>query len=164
MNDTVFKYTIIAGIFIALGVFLNYLTAKRKNATIAELMYIKNEKFLTDHELCYYQELQKIIDNEKHTIIAKVRLADLFHVKKGQKNEQIAFNKIRSKHIDFVVCNKSNLEPILLIEIDDKSHQSKKRIERDNFIDKIATDTDTKILHIKKKEEINAVAEILKLC
>ena len=40
------------------------------------------------------------------------------------------FNKIKSKHIDFTVCNKKT-EPILFIELDDKTHYSYKVKQND---------------------------------
>ena len=48
------------------------------------------------------------------------------------------FGKIKSKHIDFILCKKDNLYPELLIELNDSSHNKEDRIKRDDFIKKIA--------------------------
>ena len=40
-------------------------------------------------------------------------------------------NRIHAKHIDFVLCDPGNLQPILCIELDDPSHNRPDRIERD---------------------------------
>jgi hypothetical protein len=53
-----------------------------------------------------------------------------------RSNWQKAFNSISSKHIDFVICDKTNFKPICAIELNDKSHQRKSRRLRDEFITK----------------------------
>lgn len=48
---------------------------------------------------------------------------------------QAHFNKIRSKHIDFLLCDKESMAPLYAIELDDISHEKESRIERDLFVD-----------------------------
>ncbi len=64
-----------------------------------------------------------------------VRLADLVYIARGIEKRQSFFNKIQSKHIDFVLCNKNEIKPILAIELDDSSHQKPDRQKRDEFVD-----------------------------
>ena len=45
-----------------------------------------------------------------------------------------AFNKIQSKHLDFVVCDPDDLSIQFVIELDDKSHAKAKRQSRDEFV------------------------------
>lgn len=44
-------------------------------------------------------------------------------------------NKIQRKHVDFVLCDKRNLEAACAVELDDRSHQQQDRRERDQFVD-----------------------------
>jgi very-short-patch-repair endonuclease len=39
--------------------------------------------------------------------------------------------------VDFVVCSREEISPLLAIELDDHSHQSTKRITRDAHVDEI---------------------------
>ena len=48
---------------------------------------------------------------------------------------QIAFNKISRKHFDFLLCDKNDVSVLCVIELNDSSHNSKKRNERDVFLD-----------------------------
>ena len=64
-----------------------------------------------------------------------VRIADLLRVEKNAKNKRAWINKILAKHIDFVLCERDSLQPLLCIELDDSSHQRPERIERDKFVD-----------------------------
>ncbi len=72
---------------------------------------------------------------DKYRVILKVRLADLLEIPKGVSKSlrQSALNRISSKHVDFVVCNKNDLSILGVIELDDQSHKSAKRQKRDGF-------------------------------
>ena len=64
-----------------------------------------------------------------------VRLADLVYIERGTEKRQSYFNRIQSKHIDFVLCDRNDIKPILAIELDDSSHRRADRIARDEFVD-----------------------------
>ncbi len=69
-------------------------------------------------------------------IFGKVRLADLVKplVSDGP-SWWTAFNKLSSKHVDFVLCEPSDLRIVCCIELDDASHDSASRQKRDTFVD-----------------------------
>ena len=71
-------------------------------------------------------------------VMGMVRLADLIVVRRGldQSARQVARNKIQSKHIDFVLCDKDTLVPVCCIELDDRSHQRPDRMKRDRFVER----------------------------
>ena len=70
-----------------------------------------------------------------YSAFAMVRIADLLRVQEGIKNRRSWINKILAKHVDFVLCEPATLEPILCIELDDRSHQRSDRQARDEFLD-----------------------------
>ena len=78
----------------------------------------------------------KLAVNEEFEVFGKVRVADVITPKKGQQRSdwQRSFNKISAKHFDFLLCKKDNLTPICAIELNDKSHNSKQRKTRDDFL------------------------------
>lgn len=116
----------------------------------------KKKLLLTKNEWYFYKKLKPICDKYNLHILSKIRFADLVEVEsKIDNKEKIKyFNKISRKHIDFVLCKPENLQIIALIELDDKSHEQKNRIERDNFIDNVCKKTGYKIIHIRNYEEI----------
>ena len=73
---------------------------------------------------------------EDTQIFAKVRVADVITPTKGSPKSQwqIAFNKISSKHFDYVLCDKKDLSVMCVVELNDRSHHSKNRRERDAFL------------------------------
>jgi hypothetical protein len=50
---------------------------------------------------------------------------------------QRAFNRINAKHFDFVLCRPSDLMPVCVIELNDKSHAKDSRKGRDEFLEKV---------------------------
>lgn len=97
------------------------------------------------------------IDFGKLTLSSKVRLADVFDVKKGYSRSrwQSAFNRISAKHIDFLLIQKSDGKPVLGIELDDRSHQRSKRIKRDEFVDGVFESAGLPLLRIKAQASYN---------
>ena len=83
--------------------------------------YEKRDSLLTKAELKFYHALTSAVDG-KWTVCAMVRLADLIRVRPKTSGSQGWLNRIRAKHIDFVLCEKGSMEARLAIELDDSSH------------------------------------------
>lgn len=103
-----------------------------------EFPYIKTY-LLTKNEWAFYKAIKPIADKYKLHIIAKVRIADIVSVKKGLSNKErsSAFNRIKSKHFDFLLCDPQNLAVKAAIELDDSSHDEIDRQQRDFFVDNV---------------------------
>jgi very-short-patch-repair endonuclease len=54
-----------------------------------------------------------------------------------RKDRFYAFRHINQKSVDFVACDKKQLRPLFAIELDDKTHNRPKRIERDREVESI---------------------------
>lgn len=100
------------------------------------LPYAKRDDFLSPSELSFYKILNQVI-TDNMTVCTKVGLKDIFFIKEKNKLARTYLNKIDRKHVDFLICKISNLEPICGIELDDTSHQREKAIEKDIFKDKV---------------------------
>ena len=107
---------------------------------------ILNTSLLTGNELKYYNKLKETLANTEYIIFSKVRLADLI-----KTHNYSDFNKIRSKHIDFVICNKET-NPLLFIELDDSSHRITKNHENDIKKDIILKKVGINIIRTKINE------------
>lgn len=110
------------------------------------LPYGLRDAFLSPAESSFFHVLKGQL-GAKHHLIAKVRLADLFFVRKPSQNRS-AFNRIGMKHVDFVLCDAMTMQPVLGIELDDASHQKRQRIERDEFVDEVFAEACLPLLHI----------------
>lgn len=89
----------------------------------------------------------------KYRVFGKVRVADVLTPQKGmsRKNWRIAFNKISAKHFDYVLCKNSDLSVVAVIELDDKSHNSKRSKARDLFLEKACASADLTLIRFPAK-------------
>ena len=116
---------------------------------IEKLPY-RRKFLLTKNEYWFYKSLKEIADKYDFAVLAKIRFADLVEVSaEADKKEYMKyFGKIKSNHIDFILCKKDNLYPELLIELNDSSHNTEDRIKRDEFIKKIAEKVGYKMVFV----------------
>lgn len=124
-------------------------TKPREKENISDYsdIYVLEESILTPAELKYMKSLQKVVE-DKYYILSKVRVADVFRVKRKRfgEAEYKWFNKIKSKHFDYVLCCPETFKPLIIIELDDKSHNKIEVIKRDRFINKICNDGGVRII------------------
>lgn len=75
----------------------------------------------------------------EYRVFGKIRVADVAKVKPGldKSARQKAVNRVAQKHFDFVVCRADNLAIVCAVELNDKSHASKKAQARDQFLTKV---------------------------
>lgn len=109
---------------------------KPKQGQPDRLPYQRAE-ILTAGELAFFKVLYPVVSPHWH-IFTKVRMEDIIQVRKGlEKKEAYGFrSRIKSRHIDFVLCDKESLEVLMCIELDDRSHQTAKAKESDAFKNK----------------------------
>ncbi|MGF1530095.1 MAG: DUF2726 domain-containing protein [Puniceicoccaceae bacterium] len=119
---------------IALVVLKAFFTGKEAGVNFR---YSAIPHLFTRAERSFLGVLDQVI-NPDYRIFGKVRAADVMTVTKGidRSEWQKAFNRIQSKHFDFVICRASDSSIVLLIELDDKSHKKTQRVNRDQFIEK----------------------------
>ena len=106
----------------------------------------KPKFLLTENEKSAYRKIKPITDELELALFTKVRLFDLIEPVQGAENYKGAMWKIQAKHVDFVVCN-SCLDPKLIIELDDSTHQRPDRQARDDFVDTVVRNCGYPILH-----------------
>lgn len=118
--------------------------------------YVKRKYFFSVAELKFFELLKEII-GENYYIFPKVRICDIIQAK--DKSSYSDFNKIKSKHVDYLICTKEPITAKIVVELDDKSHNSNARQIRDSFVDDIFANSGIPIVHIKvqysyKKEDL----------
>ncbi len=85
------------------------------------------KKPLSSPEQVLYFRLSKALPD--HMVLAQVQLSRMLGVKKGN-NYQSWLNRINQMSADFVVCAK-DATILAVIELDDSSHQSARRVAAD---------------------------------
>ena len=122
--------------------------------------YSKKEALFTPAERSFLGVLNQAV-GDKAQIFGKVRVADVLTPKKGMSRSdwQRAFNKISAKHFDFILCDKQDLSIICAVELDDLSHQSKIRKERDEFLVGACSASSVPLIQVPAKSSYN-ISEI----
>lgn len=144
------EYYIVAGIILAVILFILFLIKFRKS----RYRYQARESFFSRNELKFYKELKKSAPAFHYVIFSKVRLADIIEPKKHDSTWQAHFNKICSKHVDFVLFDEKINAPKLVIELDDRSHDRADRQKRDFFVDKAFHQSGIPILHTRSSDRL----------
>ena len=111
-------------------------TKKPSNRSEGGLPYSRIDNLFTPAERSFYGVLCQACDG-KVIVFGKVRVADVLKTESGLTNSvrQVAFNRISGKHFDYVLCHPGDLSIIATVELDDSSHNSKKSIKRDEFLE-----------------------------
>ncbi|KPV53666.1 hypothetical protein SE17_08295 [Kouleothrix aurantiaca] len=144
-----FLYVLIWSSFILLvlgGGLLLFFLSKFYHAQPQVLPYVA-VPLLTDTECRFFQVLQDSLPRDCY-LLAQVRLANLVHVKPGSgtsfwKN----FSPIGMKCVDFVIVRHDTMKPILVIELDDRTHARTERRQRDHFVDQVLAAVAIPVLH-----------------
>jgi hypothetical protein len=103
------------------------------------LPYRLRDSLLTRAEAAFFASLDRAVSHNDaippSRVFAQVRLADILQVPRNNAEYQSHFNRIQSKHVDFLLCCRRTHRPLLAIELDDASHKQQRRRERDGFLD-----------------------------
>jgi len=101
---------------------------------------------LSNGEFAFFQALERAV-GRGYRIAIKVRLGDLIAVRGWDSESVTVRNKIQQKHVDFVICTVLRVQPVLVIELDDASHDSPDRIARDNSLDGMLEQAGIPVIH-----------------
>ncbi|MBK9925067.1 MAG: DUF2726 domain-containing protein [Anaerolineales bacterium] len=121
--------------------------------------YRKSKSVLTYRERILLRSIRRAVANE-YTILMKVRMGDFVWLANEPKDRKFHNNQVQCKHVDFLICDKLMIEPLLVIELDDKSHQKFDHAERDKFKDETFEAVGLPIIRIEMQETYDA--DILK--
>jgi hypothetical protein len=94
--------------------------------------YRKRPSLLTPGEMRFYRALRPVVPSGL-VVFVKVRLMDVVAVPDAAWREYGAPGS--GMHLDFVLAEAATLEPVLVVELDDRSHLHEKARQRDAFKD-----------------------------
>ncbi len=126
-------------------------------------MYKKRNKYMSYYERCFYKIFKEIADKNNLEIQPQINLATIIKKKPNTKY----YNDLY-RNIDFGLFTKDYEDILLLIEINDRTHNKPERIERDKKVKRIIEEAGIKLIrfHTKDPNEkdyvINKVLESIK--
>ncbi|MCI0475261.1 MAG: DUF2726 domain-containing protein, partial [Anaerolineales bacterium] len=102
--------------------------------------YQQRDSLFTYRERVFFKALIEDVGG-RYVVFAKVRLGDVLFLANEPADRKYHNNQILCKHLDFVLCERGTYKPLLAIELDDSSHDKYDHRERDEFKEKVCTDT-----------------------
>lgn len=137
-------------VVVVLGLIGAILKPKASISSVGELGYRKKKTLFTEAERSFLGVLDQILDPTQHRVFGKVRVADLIEPNptKNRSEWQKAFNSIKAKHFDYVICTTDTLQPACVIELDDNSHSQKKRQQRDELLESICREVELPLVRV----------------
>lgn len=154
MNDVAPIALLIISVMLSIVIVLRRMQRKNTRQTVSSGVsandYASILHLVTPHEITFYNVLISALPTE-YMCMTQVALNRLIKVQKprfGAAWRDPRWNRIAQKSIDFVVVRRSDFRVMVLIELDDSTHQQLHRKQRDTFLDTVCGHIDLPILHI----------------
>lgn len=136
--------------------------ARRAVGENAPLPYRKRDCLLSGPERALFEALLKVA-GERYHVLPKMRLADVLWLPKLASNRWLHWNRIAQKHLDFILCDRKYLEPLLAVELESPTTRSGHAEERTEFIAAALAAAGVPLLRLPLKRSYSAqeVGEIV---
>ena len=128
----------------------------RASEKALKIYHYKRKEYLmnkSEHEL--FDVLQNIY-GPKYYIFPQVHLSTVLdHQVKNGQSWKGALSHINMKSVDFIVCEKLKISPIVAIELDGSSHDRDDRKNRDAEVDRMFSEANLALVHITRNEALD---------
>lgn len=95
--------------------------------------YSKKPHIISESEIQFLHVLEEVIDSERYRICPQLHLDTVLNHKISGQDWRAARSRIKQKSLDFVICDRISLAPILAIELDDSTHRRSRNAQSDAF-------------------------------
>ena len=100
-----------------------------------------SKQFLSRTELYFYRVLKQLEDEQNIIVHPQVNLASIIH-----KISDLPFHNELFRNVDFAIFSRDYKEVLLLIEINDRTHEQPKRRQRDLNVKTICEKANLKLI------------------
>lgn len=125
--------------------------------------YRRKKYLMTSHEHDFFNLLNKMF-GDKYFVFPQMQLSSLLDHKVYKQNWKGALGRINQKSVDYVICDKIYLNPLVAIELDDWSHDSEDRIERDGLVEAIFEEAQFPLVRFRNLSNISDDEIFEKIC
>jgi very-short-patch-repair endonuclease len=120
--------------------------------------HYKRKSFLmTKPENDFFDVLCRVVTDEYY-VFPQIHLSSILDHKDnshGHQNWEYAFRYISQKSVDFIVCDKEYRRTMLAVELDDSTHNSEKRRQRDANVEHMLKEAGVPLLRINRADNLN---------
>jgi hypothetical protein len=141
-------------VMIAIGGLLALLLPMLRLPRVRDACY-RRKPLLTPWERSALQMLAAQIPPGHH-ICPQVRLADMLSIQARHRTGYLrARNRVVAKSVDFVIVELASGNPVLVVELDDKSHAREDRQERDVLVNAVLREAGIAVARFRPKQRID---------
>lgn len=137
---------------------------KQENITDSKSINYSNyhkKMLLTKTEYSFFMKIRPSLQEKNLFLYPKIRLEDFIEATGEKKEKQSLRGRIKSRHIDFLVCD-DKLHIKAAIELDDKSHSGENAQKVDQFKNDLFRSINIPLIRIQVKPDYtNDIALIL---
>jgi len=116
--------------------------------------YKKKDFLMSRAEHEFFNILVEVVGNQYY-VFPQIHLSTILDNKVVGQNWRGAFRHIDEKSVDFVICDKAYIKPILAIELDDKTHEREDRKGRDGEVERILKESGLSLLRFGNNGSFN---------
>ncbi len=126
-------------LFVGVGLLARYIRTRRHSflADSATSSYRLKPHFFSQSEFAFFQTLSSTLPADQFRIFPKVRLGDYIEPTGSGRARYGNWQRIKSRHVDFLVWDTHRGRPVLAIELDGHSHESTTVQATDAFKDQL---------------------------
>jgi hypothetical protein len=158
---------IIGAVVLIIAIFvIAMIVSTRQEAKEQQFPYVQKKYFFTKSEQEFFRILEQKIDHSKYSVFPKVRMGDFVEVDLPRGERMPYWNRIRSRHVDFLIWDISKSGVAAAIELDGNSHNGDRAKESDDFKDKVYEVMNLPLIRVRVgsnfEEEISRIFESLR--
>ena len=149
MTNLIIPVGVLVLIIIAVLI-VQYLLRNEKISSKSKYQYGRKDFIMTraEHE-CYNALVAEM--GLDYFFFPQIHLDAIVYPQDTRKDRLYAFRHINQKSLDFVACDKKFMRPLFAIELDDKTHNQPKRIERDKEVERILHGAGIPLIRIENR-------------
>ena len=145
---------LMAVVFIVLKKFSPDIFNNEEKESKSPYNYKKKDFLMSRAEHEFFNILVEVIGNQYY-VFPQIHLSTILDNKIVGQNWRGAFRHIDEKSVDFVICDKAYIKPILAIELDDKTHEREDRKGRDGEVERILNESGLVLLRFGNNGSFN---------
>ncbi|MGY2895023.1 DUF2726 domain-containing protein [Deinococcus sp. UYEF24] len=128
---------------------------QKRGALPDSLPVTVKRSFFSRSELVFFGTLTAVLEGTPYTVFPNVRLNDLFTiggVTTGGEEKRSTYNRLRDKHVDFLIVSRDGYTPTLAIELDGASHETEVQQKRDQVKDLVFRSAGLTLLRLDARQ------------
>ena len=108
----------------------------------------KKKNLFTRTEYVFFNKLNNTAKGKNIITFTKIRLEDFIETTNNEQRLKY-HGYIKSRHVDFILCDSNTIQILAAIELDGPSHHTVKAQEIDNFKDELFKAVGVKLFRVK---------------